>query len=175
MPNLIPVEPDQSTGKTRELYDYIQTNAGRIPNLFRLMGNSPVALKAYLDFSATMRQSALPKGLAELLGVAATAACGAEYTAIGARGLAHAAGLSEAAISQAQAGRSDDPKTAAALAFAQSLVERRGEVGASEVAALRAAGFSDADVAELVAVVALNLYRSYFSSVADPELDFERA
>jgi alkylhydroperoxidase family enzyme len=51
----------------------------------------------------------------------------------------------------AQAGESDDPRTAAALAFVAELVENRAQVGDADVAALRAAGFDDEEVVELVA------------------------
>lgn len=34
------------------------------------------------------------------------------------------------------------------------------------------AGFSDGEVAEIVAIVVLNIYRNYFNLVARPEIDF---
>ncbi len=40
---------------------------------------------------------------------------------------------------------------------------------------LRSAGFSDGEIAEIVAFVALNLYRNYFNLVAAPEIDFPAA
>jgi hypothetical protein len=40
------------------------------------------------------------------------------------------------------------------------------------VDALRDAGFSDGEVAEIVAFVVLNIFRSHFNLVAAPEIDF---
>jgi hypothetical protein len=42
-------------------------------------------------------------------------------------------------MADAQAGHSDDPKTAAALAFALKLVEHRGPMADADIEALRAA------------------------------------
>ena len=82
------------------------------------------------------------------------------------------AGASAQAMSDAQDGRSDDPKTAAALRFALAVVERRGQVEASEVDALRAAGFDDGEIVELLAHVALNLFTNYVNIAFDVPVDF---
>jgi len=34
------------------------------------------------------------------------------------------------------------------------------------------AGFTDGEIAEIVATIVLNIYRNYFNLVAAPELDF---
>src|SRR5690606_9457364 len=78
--------------------------------------------------------------------------CLAAHTVLGRK-----AGASAEEMSEAQAGRSDDPKTAAALRFALAVVERRGQVEAGEVAALRVVGFDDGEIVELLAHAALNL------------------
>jgi len=51
-------------------------------------------------------------------------------------------------------------------------VEKHGHLPASEIAALHEAGFADGEIAEIVAAVVLNLYRSYFNLVARPDVDF---
>jgi len=58
------------------------------------------------------------------------------------------------------------------LRFAAKVVETRGRVGGADVAALHEAGFSDGEVAEMIAVVVLNTYRSFCNLVARPEIDF---
>ena len=76
--------------------------------------------------------------------------CPAAHTALGRK-----AGVSAAEMAEAQAGRSADPKVAAALRFALAVVERRAQIGDSDVAALRAAGFDDGEIVEILAHVAL--------------------
>ena len=63
-------------------------------------------------------------------------------------------------------------RLAAALAFAVTVVESRGQVSASDVAAVRAAGFDDQDIAEIIAHVALNLFTNYINLALDVPVDF---
>lgn len=60
----------------------------------------------------------------------------------------------------------------AALKFAQTVVVQKGEVSGQAVAAVRAAGYGDAEISEIVAHVALNIFTNYFNIVAGTEVDF---
>jgi alkylhydroperoxidase family enzyme len=48
----------------------------------------------------------------------------------------------------------------------------RGNVSDGDVRAARAAGFGDAEIAELVAVVALNVFTNYFNRAFAVDVDF---
>jgi alkylhydroperoxidase family enzyme len=75
-------------------------------------------------------------------------------------------------MAEAQAGRAADAKTAAALTFALKLVEQRGQVGDADVQALRAAGFDDGEIVEILAHVALNLFTNYVNVAFNVPVDF---
>lgn len=75
-------------------------------------------------------------------------------------------------MSAAQAGESADPATAAVLGFALKLVAQRGQVGDADVAALRAAGFGDGQIVEILAHVALNLFTNYVNVAFAVPVDF---
>ena len=75
-------------------------------------------------------------------------------------------------MAAAQLGQASDPKTAAALNFALKLVESRGQVGDADVRALRDAGFDDAQIVEIVAHVALNLFTNYVNLAFAVPVDF---
>ena len=70
--------------------------------------------------------------------------------------------------------RSTDPQVAAALHFAQELVQNQGHVSDEEVAKIRQAGYNDAEIAEIVGHVALNVFANYFNAVAQTEVDFPK-
>jgi alkylhydroperoxidase family enzyme len=72
----------------------------------------------------------------------------------------------------AQAGESDDPRTQAALDFALKLVNDRGHVGDADVHALKAAGFDDEAIVEILAHVALNLFTNYLNVAFAVPVDF---
>src|SRR3546814_10465487 len=75
-------------------------------------------------------------------------------------------------MARAQAGRSDDPAVAAALAFALKVVEDRGQVGDADVQRLRDAGYGDEQVMEILAHVALNLFTNYTNVAFGVPVDF---
>lgn len=86
--------------------------------------------------------------------------------------LGRKAGVSPGEIAAAREGRSTDPRTAAALAFVLRVVEQRGDINSSEVDAVRAAGFDDAQIVELLAQVALNLFTNYVNIALAVPVDF---
>lgn len=85
------------------------------------------------------------------------------------------AGASADEMSTAQAGRSEDAKTAAALTFALKVVEHRAAIDADDVQTLRNAGFDDEGIVELLAHVALNLFTNYVNVALDVPVDFPKA
>ena len=172
MQTMHPVDPATATGKAKELLDFVEKRTGRIPNMVRLMVNSPAALNAYLSFAGALRDARLPTETQELIAIAVAEANGCDYTLSAVSALGRSGGRSESDIAAARHAHAKDPKTAAALRFAAKVVETRGHVGAAGLAALHEAGFSDGEVAEIIAVVVLNTYRSFFNLVARPEIDF---
>ena len=66
-------------------------------------------------------------------------------------------------IAAARRAESRDPGARAALRFAATMVQERGHLPTDEAAALRQAGFSDEQLVKIVALVGLNVFRSYFN------------
>jgi len=69
-------------------------------------------------------------------------------------------------------GSSSDAKANAAVHFAISVASERGHISSAGLSAVKAAGFSDAEVIEIVLHVALNTLTNYVNSVAQTEIDF---
>ena len=82
--------------------------------------------------------------------------------------------LSDSEILGSRRGEATDPKADAALKFARAVVDTRGGVGDQDVEAIRAAGYDDEQIAEIVAHVALNVLTNYFNKAAQVEIDFPR-
>jgi uncharacterized peroxidase-related enzyme len=157
---------------SRPLLDQVQAAFGATPNMFRAVSHSPAALQAMWGFFGALGGGTLPAKLGEQIAVAvadrnACHYCLAAHTALGRK-----AGASAEEMTDAQAGRSSDPQTAAALAFALKLVEHRGSVDDADVQALRDAGFDDGQLVEIVAHVALNLFTNYINVAFDTPVDF---
>ena len=83
-------------------------------------------------------------------------------------------GLSPAEIASSRESHAADAKRDAGLRFAQTVVVQRGEVSDGAIATVRAAGYTDAEITEIVANVAINVFTNYFNLVAQTEVDFPR-
>ena len=65
-----------------------------------------------------------------------------------------------------------DPRTRAILAFARKVVVARGHVDDADVAALRIAGLDDAEIADVVGHIAINVFTNLFNSALRTDIDF---
>src|SRR3989338_364777 len=146
MTRLTPIDPAEATGKARELLSAVEAKLRFTPNMIRTMAVSPPVLDGYLCFS-----SALGGG----------ASCLAAHSTIG-----KMVGLTNGDVVASRQGRSSDPKATAALAFARAILDRRGDVSDADLRAVREAGYGDAEIAEIVAHVALNVFTNYFNRLA---------
>lgn len=69
-------------------------------------------------------------------------------------------------------GHASDPKRDAAIQLARKVIETRGKVSDADVEAVRGAGYTDANVMEIVALVAMYSLANFFNNVLEPEQDF---
>lgn len=174
MPRIAPLAKDQAHGKSAQMLDGVQKKLGRVPNLLSTLAHAPAALGSYLALSGAQEDSSLKPALREQLALAVAGAnqcgyCASAHTAIG-----KTHGLTDAQAAAALQGQAGDAAQQAAIDFARAVVEKRGFVSDEDLAAVRAAGYSDAQVLEIVAVVVLNIFTNYTNHIADPEIDFPR-
>lgn len=173
MARLTALNPDSATGKTKALFDAVQTKMGRVPNMMRTMGNSPALLEAYLNFSTALGNNSLGAKLREQLALTVAEANNCDYCLAAhsfvAENVVH---LSPATIEASRTLSPIDERTDAALTFARQLVDQQGHVSDEDVAAVRAAGFTEAQVGEIVGQVALSIFTNYFNNTAGTTLDF---
>jgi uncharacterized peroxidase-related enzyme len=139
----------------------------------KTLGNSPAALGGYLGLSAALGKGGLGAKTGEriALAIAEFNSCGyclAAHTYLG----KNLAKLDDAEIAANRNGTSHDEKADAAVRFAVNVAQERGHVADAAVQAVKAAGFSDAEVVEIVLHVALNTLTNYVNSVAQTEIDF---
>ena len=145
---------------------------GMTPNLMRTMANSPAVLEAYLGLGSALGKGSLSPKLREQISLAVSELNGCQYCLSAHSALGKMVGLGDEEIADSRRGLSPDRKTEAVLQFARKVVAERGWVSDDDVATLRAAGATDAELAEIVGVVALNTFSNYFNHVAETEVDF---
>jgi uncharacterized peroxidase-related enzyme len=164
--------PANAPAASARLLTQIEAAMGAQPAMFRAVANSPAALASMWGSFGALGGGPLGAKLGEQIAVAVAQANRCEYCLAAHTLLGQKAGLTAEQLGHAQAGESADPRTQAALRFALALVQERGRVGAEQVQALRAAGFDDAGVVEVVAHVALNLFTNYVNNALAVPVDF---
>jgi len=151
----------------------VQKQLGLVPNLFRLVANSPAALEGYVSMSGALAKGSLPAQTRERVALAVgqindCGYCRSAHNYLG----KNLAKLSDAEIAANRHGGSLDPKADAAVRFAAKVVRARGHVSDPDVQAVRMAGYDDAQIVEIVQHVALNTWTNYINEVAKTAIDF---
>lgn len=175
MSRLTTVQPETATGRAKELLDAVKHKLGLVPNMTRAMATSPAVLDGYLQLSGTLARGALPAKAREQIALAVAQANGCDYCLAAHSTVGMAIGLTPDQVRDARLGTAVDGNTGALLAFARRVVDARGKVTDADLAAVRAAGWDDGAVAEVVAHVALSAFTNYFNTVAGTDLDFPAA
>jgi uncharacterized peroxidase-related enzyme len=172
MPRLTTVDPATAEPPARALLGKVERALGSTPNMMRAMAASPAVLDAYLQFSGALSKGRLPGRVQEQIALVAAVEndcgyCLAAHTVLGAR-----AGVSDDDLVAGRSARASDPRAEAALTFARAVIATKGFVSDEDLAAVRDAGYTDGEIGEIVAAVALNTFTNYFNSVGQTTLDF---
>ncbi len=168
-----PASIEASPVAAQPLLEAVKKQLGLVPNLFRVVGNSPAALEGYLGLNGALGKGQLDARTRERIALAVAEINGCDYCLS-----AHAylgtnvAKLDAAEIAANREGGSSDAKANAALRFATKVVRERGHVSDTDVQAVKDAGYNDAQVIEIVLHVALNTLTNYVNEVAKTEIDF---
>ena len=172
MSRIPPVNPAATTPDRQALLSAIHQAFGATPAMFKTVAQSPAALKMMWSAFGALGAGVIPPRLGEQIAVAVADRNACEYCLAAHTALGRKAGASAAEMAAAQAGESADPKTNAALRFALKVVDARGQVTDADVQALRAAGFDDEHIVEILAHVALNLFTNYVNVAFAVPVDF---
>ena len=166
------IELEDATGAQETLLSQVKKGMGAVPNMTKAMANSPAALKAYLQLSGALAGGSLGANTRERLALALAQVNECDYCLSAHTMMSPAAGLSTEDIRDARKVSASDPKNDAILKFAVSVVENNGSATAEQVNDLRAAGVTDGEIAEIVAVIALNTMTNFFNKIAETDIEF---
>ena len=174
MSRLVAVDPAKATGKAKDLLDKVKMKLGVTPNMMRTMANSPAVLEAYLNFHNALAGGSLSAKLREQIALAVAQTNGCEYCLSAHTAIGEIVGLGRDEILSSRQSVSTDKKVDAALKFANTIVARTGDVTDADVNLVRHAGYSDGEIAEIIANAALNVFTNLFNQATQTEIDFPR-
>jgi uncharacterized peroxidase-related enzyme len=170
MPWIKVVEPQDAQGKLNDLYTRIGARTGgAVANILKVHSLHPEALEAHLNLYETIMfgQSGLSRGQREMIAVAVSSTNSCKYWTVH-----HGESLRletkdndlsvKVAADFTSAGISEQDKQM--LRYAAILTKKPHAVEASDIEALRKAGFSDRDILDINQVTA---YYNYVNRIAD--------
>jgi len=168
-----PATIEAAPAASQPLLNAVKKQLGVVPNLFRLVATSPAALEGYVSLSAALGKGELPAATRERIALAVAEINGCDYCLSAHTYLGRTvAKLDHAEITANRHGASNDVKADAAVRFAVKVTRLRGHVSSEDFAAVKAAGYTDAEIIEIVQHVALNTWTNYINSVGQTEIDF---
>jgi len=172
MPRFTIPTRDTAPAASRPILDAVDKQFGVVPNLFRLVAQSPAALAGLTSLSGALAKALDVKTRARIA-IATAQANGCDYCLSAHNYLGiNLAKISPEEIALNRKGGSSDAKADAAVRFATKVATTHGKVSEADLSAVRHAGFSDAQIIEIVAVVAENFLTNLINNVAETDIDF---
>ena len=163
---------DSAPTASQPLLDGVFKKLGVVPNVFRLAALSPAALEGFLGLSGALSKT-LDVRTRERIAIAVAEVNGCDYCLSAHTYLAlNLAKISPEDAELARKGSSTDPKAGAAVRFAVQVARTRGGVSDADIAAVKAAGFAEPQIVEIVALVTENVFTNYLNRVAQTDIDF---
>ena len=172
MPRINPVELNEAESKSKTLLEGVEKKLGFAPNIMRTLAHSPAALEAYLGFGKSLGGGKLSPQLREQIALTVAGVNGCQYCASAHTAIGKMYKVDEKELAANVKATSEDVKTESALRFAQKVVEGRGWVSDEDVQQVRECGYSEAELVEIIATVAVNLFSNYFNHIAETDIDF---
>lgn len=158
----------------KELLNAIQGQLGMVPNFLKVFANSPAALRAFLGLHGISSEGSLDPQTRERIALALAQQNSCEYCVSAHTAIGSKAGLSGDEMTANRGGSSQDAKAAVAVKLARSIAEHTGDVTTAELLEAREAGYSDAEIVEIVTHVGLNVLSNMIGKASRVEIDFPK-
>ena len=164
--------PEQVPAESKPTLDAFTRNIGFTPNMMAAFAQSPIAFNAWAALFGALSKS-LDVKTRDSIGLAVSEVNGCNYClTVHSFTAEHMAKLPADEIILARKGQATDPKRDAAIRFARKVIQTRGQVSDADLKAVRDAGYTEANVIEIVALVAMYSLTNFFNNVFDPQKDF---
>ena len=165
---------ENATGATAEVYAQLKKSIGNVPNTFAAIGaHGPAALKAILQADSVLASGALSKRDQETIKLVISGIAGCDYCVAAHSLLGKLAGLKPEELKNIRNGTpTGDDKRDALIRFVRRLARSSGTVSESDFEAIRAAGYSDAQLVDISLAFATTVFTNVFNRINDTDVDF---
>ena len=171
VPNL-----ESDTGPSGQVYAQIKKAIGGVPNTFAaIAAHGPAALKSVLAADATLAAGSLTKRDQEVIKLVISGVAGCDYCVAAHSLLGKLAGLKPEELKRIRDRLpTGDDKRDALIRFVRKLAASSGTVSDADFAAIKAAGYTDAQLVDISLAFATTVFTNVFNRINDTEIDFPR-
>jgi uncharacterized peroxidase-related enzyme len=171
MPRLNSPANEDIAPEARAILEGIGAQFGFVPTMFQTLAANPTVLELVTSLQSTLAR-VLDAKTRHTIALAVSEANGCEYClAMHSYVSSQLGGMSHEDIELARAGSSIDPRRAAVARFVQQVVATRGKVSDADLAAVRGAGYTDAQILAIVTVTVQFLLTNFLNNVNGTEVD----
>jgi uncharacterized peroxidase-related enzyme len=163
-----------ASGATAEVYAQIKQAVGNVPNTFAAIGAyRPDALKAILLADSVLASGTLSRRDQETIKLVISGVAGCDYCVAAHSLLGKLAGLKPDELKNIRDGKpTGDARLDALIRFVRVLAESSGTVSNEEFAAIKASGYSDAQLVDISLAFATIVFTNVFNRINDTAIDF---
>lgn len=172
---IAPTTPATAPEAARPILEQLRAGLGKVPNLFATIAHAPHTLRGLLGWDTALGEGSLTRREVEQLNLHVSELNGCGYCVSAHTALGKMSGLTPEETVAARRGTGATAREDALLAFARRVVRTGGHGATTELARLRAAGVTDAEILDVLAIVALKTFTNAAAIVAQTEIDFPRA
>jgi AhpD family alkylhydroperoxidase len=152
--------------ETARLLRGMSDAGGSVSKFIGVLAGSPAAMRAFARMRHELRGGVLPLPTSERIALAVAQQRGDTYSVAQHARTARAAGLGLDEVSRARSWSSNDPREAALLTFLKALFDSEGRPAHHLLEEAREVDWTDEELLEAVAHLALNEFQSLMSNAA---------
>jgi len=166
---------ESATGVTADIYARVKKiSGGRVPNTYAALGYLvPASLDAVLDAQGTLNSGSLSRQEHEIIKLLISEKTGCDVCVAAHSFVGKLVGLPVDALRAIRAGQpTGDAKRDALVRFVSHLHTTSGTINDDEFNAIRAAGYTDTQLAEISLTIALGIFTNTFNRINGTDVDF---
>jgi len=165
---------ETTTGETKDLLAGIERGYGFVPNLFAYMAEAPTTIKAYLELSQLISKGTLSAAQQQVVMLAVSVEnccvfCIAAHRAIGK--MNHANQQTLDALNSGTTIIDDSDR--ALVSYVRMVVKQRGFMAKEDMQSFIDAGFTQAQILEVVLIVSFKTLSNYINHITQPKVNEE--
>ena len=172
MNKINPITLETASEVSQIVLEMVNKKLGRVPNMYKVMANSPAVLDAYVKMNTALSVGAIGNKMAEMIALATAEHNECSYCLSAHSYLGNKLGLTEQQMHEAKTFQSENVKTEAGLQFAKKLLKNPNTISADDLAPLKEQSYTDGEILEIIANVIRNVFTNYVNIVSNTEVDW---